>query len=131
MLREGDMPSHKDLTVWKASMDLAEEVYFATRSFPREEQFGLVSQLRRSSASIPSNIAEGSARQGKGELLQFLHYSLGSSAELETQFELARRAALLSAKQFDKLDGELFKVRQLLRGLIMSIQKGKKKNLDD
>lgn len=115
------MRSHKDLVVWQAAMDLAEAVYVSARAFPREEQYGLAAQLRGCSASIPSNIAEGAGRQGNKEFLQFLHYALGSSAELETQLELSRRVGVLSHNEFERLDKKLFGIRQLLRGLISSV----------
>ncbi|MBQ0769103.1 MAG: four helix bundle protein [Bizionia sp.] len=83
--------NHKDLEVWKTSMDLVTLIYNLTSSFPSEEKFGLVSQMRRAAVSIPSNIAEGSARKGDKELVQFLMIAMGSLAELETQYLLAVR----------------------------------------
>ncbi|WP_136669335.1 four helix bundle protein [Flavobacterium sp. H122] len=82
---------HKNLDVWKKSMDLVESIYKLTQTFPESEKFGLVSQMRRSAVSIPSNIAEGSARKGDKELIQFLYIALGSIAELETQYMIALR----------------------------------------
>ena len=73
--------THKDLDAWKESMSLVEEVYKLTESFPKEEIFGLTSQMRRAATSIPSNIAEGAARNSEKEFIQFLHVSLGSLAE--------------------------------------------------
>lgn len=77
--------THKNLEAWKASMKLAVEIYSITQSFPKDELYGITSQIRRSAVSIPSNIAEGSARQSEKETIQFLYISLGSIAELETQ----------------------------------------------
>jgi four helix bundle protein len=82
--------NHKDLDVWKESMILAKEVYHLTKGFPKEEIYGLTSQMRRCSVSIPSNIAEGAARSSDKELIQFLYISLGSLSELETQLLLSR-----------------------------------------
>ncbi len=82
--------SYKDFSAWQKSMELAILVYQYTGDFPKEEQFGLISQMRRAAVSIPSNIAEGSRRTGK-DLHHFLTISFGSGAELETQFELSRR----------------------------------------
>ena len=79
------MQTHKDLDVWKLGIDLVERVYKEAINFPKEEQFGLVSQMRRAAVSIPSNLAEGAARKGNAEFLQFLYISLGSLSELETQ----------------------------------------------
>lgn len=89
--------THKKLLAWREAMNLVESVYRDTASFPREETFGLVSQLRRAAVSIPSNIAEGAARNSSGELLQFLGITCGSVAELETQLELAVRLGYLKA----------------------------------
>lgn len=82
---------HKELDVWKKSIDLVELVYSVTSSFPSSGQYGLISQMRRAAVSISSNIAEGSARKGNKELLQFLNVALGSLAELETQYIIAIR----------------------------------------
>ena len=82
---------HKDLDVWKKGMDLVLAVYQATGEFPKEELYGLTSQVRRAAVSIPSNIAEGAARNSDKEFTQFLHITLGSLAELETQWILAER----------------------------------------
>ena len=84
------MKTHKDLDVWKLSMELVTSIYALTREFPREEIYGLTAQIRRSATSIPSNIAEGAARQGEKEFARFLYIALGSCAELETQLLIAR-----------------------------------------
>lgn len=80
--------SHKDLKVWQESMALVENIYQITKSFPSNEQFGLVAQMRRCAISIPSNIAEGAGRKGSKEFVRFLYISMGSLSELETQFEI-------------------------------------------
>ncbi|WP_413999269.1 four helix bundle protein [Flavobacterium sp. W1B] len=82
---------HKDLDVWKKSMDLVESIYKLTQKFPEVEKFGLTSQMRRAAVSIPSNIAEGAALKGNKELLQFLYIAIGSISELETQYLIAIR----------------------------------------
>src|SRR5450759_2378684 len=82
--------NHKDLEVWKESMLLAKEAYLLTKSFPKEELYGITSQIRRASVSVPSNIAEGAARSSDKEFIQFLYISLGSLSELETQLLLSR-----------------------------------------
>jgi four helix bundle protein len=86
--------SFHDLTVWRKSMDLTVAVYRITQAFPREEAFGLTSQMRRSAVSIPSNIAEGKGRLGTREFRQFLSVARGSNCELQTQLEIARRLGL-------------------------------------
>jgi four helix bundle protein len=83
------LSTHRDLAAWREAMRLVKVVYRDTASFPREELFGLTAQIRRCAISIPSNIAEGAARNSSGELLQFLGITCGSLAELETQLELS------------------------------------------
>lgn len=111
--------SHKDLVVWQKSIVLACKVYAGTRSLPRDERFGLQSQLRRAAVSIASNIAEGSARRSRAEFIQFLHISRGSLAELETQYMIANRLALIS-NSAATLE-EIAEVGRLLNGLIRSL----------
>jgi four helix bundle protein len=90
---------HKDLEVWKDSMQLAKEVYLLTKAFPKEELYGITSQIRRASVSIPSNIAEGAARNGDKEFIQFLYISLGSISELETQIILSKDLGFLKTTE--------------------------------
>lgn len=78
---------HKDLKLWQESMILVEDVYKITVDFPKEEMFGLISQIKRSVVSIPSTIAEGAGRKGKTEFIRFLYIALGSTSELETQLD--------------------------------------------
>ena len=82
--------THKDLDVWKLGIDLVKDIYILTKNFPKNEQFGMVAQMRRCAVSIPSNIAEGAARNSRKEYLQFLYISLGSMSELETQLILSK-----------------------------------------
>jgi len=79
---------YKDLHVWQKAMELAKQIYLLTSRFPSEEKFGLISQMRRAAVSIPSNIAEGQARNTTGEYVQFISHAEGSSAELDTQIRL-------------------------------------------
>lgn len=114
------MRNHRDLDVWKVSMELVRDVYALTREYPREELYALTSQVRRSAVSIPSNIAEGAARNSKREFTQFLYIALGSCAELETQLLIARDLGYASSEAiFQKLD----RIRYMLLGLIRSIQR--------
>jgi len=99
--------THRDLAAWREAMTLVELVYRDTAPFPREELFGLTTQIRKAAVSVPSNIAEGAARNTTKELVQFLGYSCGSLAELDTQLELAVRLGYLG------LDAE--SVRQMGR----------------
>jgi four helix bundle protein len=112
--------THKDLDVWKKAMDLAVEVYSLTVRFPREELYGLTSQIRRSAVSIPSNIAEGAARHSGKEFIQFLHIASGSVAELETQLLLAIKMGFISG---DHVISHIEEVRRLLLGLLRSLKK--------
>jgi len=81
--------SYRDLVVWQKSMELTKKIYMITKDFPKEEVYGLTSQIRRCAVSIPSNIAEGKGRNSDREFVRFLQISLGSLYELQTQFELA------------------------------------------
>ncbi|MDZ7608176.1 MAG: four helix bundle protein [Cyclobacteriaceae bacterium] len=94
-----DHQTHKDLDVWKLGIDLVEKVYSATSKFPKEELFGLASQMRKASISFPSNIAEGYARNGKKELIQFLYIALGSLSELETQVFIAGKLSFMDTTE--------------------------------
>jgi four helix bundle protein len=111
----GKLKTHKDLDVWQKAMELAIEVYSITKEFPREEAYGLTLQVRRSAFSIPSNIAEGAARNSKKEFVQFLYVAMGSVAELETQLILASRIGFIDHKSvFEHIE----RVRKMLLGLI-------------
>jgi four helix bundle protein len=110
---------HKELDVWKLSMDLVEEIYKITKSFPDEEKFGIISQMRRAAVSIPSNIAEGAARKSDKEFIQFLYNALGSLSELETQFQIAIR---LDFTQSNKSGGSIENCRRLILGLIRHLK---------
>ena len=112
--------THKDLDVWKKAMDLAAHVYSLTARFPKEELYGLTSQIRRSAVSIPSNIAEGAARHSRKEFIQFLHIASGSVAELETQLLLAIRMGFIPG---DSIISHVEEVRKLLLGLLRSLKK--------
>ena len=85
------MATHKNLEIWNTGINLVIEVYSVTKEFPKEEKYGLASQMRRAAVSIPSNIAEGAARKSDTEFIQFLYIALGSLNELETQTIIAHR----------------------------------------
>ena len=94
--------SYRDLRVWRAAMDLVESVYRLTKIFPREETYGLCSQMQRSAVSVPSNIAEGHAREHLKEYLHHLSIAQASLAELATQLEIAARLNYVSDKKFSQ-----------------------------
>ncbi|WNH09616.1 four helix bundle protein [Thalassobellus suaedae] len=105
---------HKDLDVWKYSMDLVEEIYSISTKFPDDERYGLTSQIRRAAISVPSNIAEVAGRKGDKELIQFISIALGSLTELETQYLIAIRLKYVA--QSHELEKLIMKVKQLLLG---------------
>ncbi len=111
------MHNFRRLAVWDRALSLTENVYAATRGFPEEERFGLVSQMRRASVSIVSNIAEGSSRATDKEVRRYLALSRGSAAELETQVIVAERVGFLEGALATRLTAEIDEVRAMLIGL--------------
>jgi four helix bundle protein len=109
----------RDLVVWQRAIALVTEVYRATQSFPSEERFGLTSQLRRASVSIPTNIAEGQGRLTRGEFRQFLGHAKGSICEVETQLIIAQSLGYMNDPQ--PLLEKLHEVARLLNGLLNSL----------
>jgi four helix bundle protein len=114
--------SYEDLVVWQKAMELVAEVYRATSQFPREEVYGLTSQLRRSAVSIPSNIAEGQGRATKGEFVQFLAHARGSLYELKTQVLIAGKLGYLSPDNESRLGSQSDEVGRILNGLLSSLR---------
>ena len=112
--------SYRDLQAWQLAMSLVEAVYALTRSFPREEMFGLTSQLRRSAASIPSHVAEGH-QHGTRAYRHYVVMALGSQAECETQLELARRLTLAEPEQIAPVIDLAARVGRVLHGLARSL----------
>lgn len=112
------MQTHKDLEVWQKSMYFVTDIYLKTNSFPKEESYGLTSQLRRCAVSIPSNIAEGSARQSNKEYIQFLYISLGSLMELDTQLIIAKNINFISEESLKELQEQIEQIGKMLNGLI-------------
>ena len=126
-MEEGGQPirSYRDLKVWQQAMDLAQVCYLKTREFPKEELYGLTSQIRRAAVSIPANIAEGNGRENRGEYIQFLRVAQGSLKELETHLLLSRRIGLTSMENLNVLLKQCDPVGKMLRALIRSLQRGK------
>jgi four helix bundle protein len=114
---------HKRLEAWKQSMDLVIEIYRTTEGFPSQEIYGLTNQIRRAAVSIPSNIAEGAARQTKKEFSNYLHMAQGSLSELDTQIELARRLGYLDAKSWSALDTRMEQIDKMISGLIRHLSR--------
>ncbi len=121
-MTEQSFQSYRDLLVWQAAMLLAEDCYRLTRSFPREEMFGLTSQIRRAASSIPANIAEGHGRENTGSFIQFLRIAQGSTKEVETHLLLSERVGLLPTDAIEPPLGRCTEVGKMLRSLIRSLQ---------
>jgi four helix bundle protein len=113
--------SYKDLVVWQKAVELVTEVYRSTAAFPKDEIYGLTSQLRRAAVSIPANIAEGQGRLTQGEFCQFLGYARGSLLELETLIQVAANLNYLHSDQSNELLRRSAEVGKILNGLLSSI----------
>ncbi|KLT68283.1 MULTISPECIES: four helix bundle protein [Flavobacterium] len=119
------MSNFRKLLIWQKSMSLITKIYISTNHFPKEEIFGLTSQIRRSSISIPSNIAEGFGRESNKEFLRFLSISIGSLFEMQTQLEIAKNIAYLNENEFNNLYEDS---REVERMLVSFIKKLKERN---
>ncbi len=117
-----EVKSYKDLLIWQKGIDLVVEVYKAVKAFPREELYALSDQIKRSSVSVPSNIAEGQARQHTTEFRQFLHVSLGSLAELDTQTIIANKLGYMSEKRLSSISNEITQLRKMMFSLISKLK---------
>lgn len=122
---ETDIRSYRDLKVWQRAMDLAELCYHVTRRFPRDEMYGMTSQIRRAAASIPANIAEGHGRNSRGEYVQFLRVAQGSLKELETHLLLAQRVGLSTERDVGEILEKTEILGKMLRALIRSVDAGR------
>jgi len=114
--------SFRDLVVWQRSMQLTVAVYQLTQGFPREEVYGLTSQIRRSAVSIPSNIAEGQGRLSTGEFRQSLGFARGSNSELQTQLEIARSLGYGDTKTIEEAEGLSNEVGKMINAILQSLQ---------
>ena len=112
--------AHRSLAAWQKSVDLVEAVYAATKSFPKEEMFGLTGQMRRAAVSVPANIAEGAARGGTKELVHFVNIASAFLSELDTHIEIARRLGYLKDDVLSKTTDE---VAGILMGLSTSLKR--------
>lgn len=116
------MKNFRDLVVWQKAHQLTLNAYRATAHFPREESFGLTSQLRRAASSVAANIAEGSGRSGQAEFARFLHVAAGSASEVEYHLLLARDLGYLIEADYARLLNELIEVKKMLAALISKIK---------
>jgi four helix bundle protein len=113
----------KELLIWQKGVVLAQGVYRLTGRFPAEERYGLATQIRRAAVSVPSNIAEGQARQGTREFMLFLSHASGSLAELETQWALAQRLCFAGARDVAPAVGLVYELQKMIAAMRQSLQK--------
>jgi len=114
--------SFRDLLVWQKAIQLSVAIYRLTKDFPREEIYGVSSQIRRAAVSVPSNIAEGHGRLGTGEYRQFLGIARGSNFELQTQLEIARALKFGKPELLDEAEGLSFEVGKMISGLLNALK---------
>jgi four helix bundle protein len=112
------MKTHKDLNVWQESITLITLIYEKSKSFPKDELFGLTSQIRRCAISIPSNIAEGAGRESNKDFIRFLFIAQGSISELDTHLIIANNLKFLSQEDYFFINEKLSEIREMLSGLI-------------
>ncbi len=122
------MGDYKKLAVWVKAHQLALASYRVTADFPREEVYGLLSQIRRAAASVPANIAEGSGRGSDNELSRFLRIAMGSAYELEYHFLLAHDLSFIDQSQYMQINNQVLEVQRMLAGLIKSLDAKKNKS---
>ena len=113
--------SYRDVKVWQKAIEFVVDIYSCTRAFPREEIYGLASQLRRAAVSVPSNIAEGKGRRTDREFLLFLHHARGSVFEVETQLTIAGRLGYITKAEVERLGNSVGEIARMLNGLINAI----------
>jgi len=116
------MHNFRKLNIWLDAIVLAKEVYKVTSNYPKEEKFGLVSQINRCSVSVPSNIAEGSSRSSNKEFSYFIKVALGSLFELETQLILSNEFGILDSQDLDKLIDKIIKLQKMLTKFLTSLE---------
>lgn len=116
------MHNFKELKVWQKAVDLAVKIYTVTKSFPTEEKFGLVSQMRRAGVSVPSNIAEACAKTSSKSFVNSLEVSLGESFELETQMIISERVGILDPETAREMESDLTEVQRMIMGLKNSLE---------
>ncbi len=117
-----EIKTYRDLIVWQKAMRLVVEVYTLTKKFPKSEQYGLTSQMRRAAVSIPSNIAEGRSRGYRKEFRQFLLNAYGSGAELETQIEIAKNLPIMNSLDYSNVNSLLMEVMKILNSIINKLK---------
>lgn len=116
------MAYFKELLVWQKSINLVTKIYKQTEKFPISEVYGLTSQLRSASVSIPSNIAEGNTRRSKADYVQFLRIARGSCSEVETQIIISKNLRFIDENSFDELSFDIIEISKMINGLINSLK---------
>ena len=117
------MKNFKELKVWQKSVELVTSIYQTTKVFPKEEQFGIINQIRRCAVSVPSNIAEGFGRNSDNDFKRFLSISKGSLYEFETQLEISYRLNYIGLSDFETLNSLAIEIDKMINGLIKSLNK--------
>jgi four helix bundle protein len=117
------MKTYREFIAWQKAMAFVTNVYKLTHTFPKEEQFGLTSQIRRSAVSVPSNFAEGFGRKGNKEFIRFIRISIGSLYECQTQLEISKNIEYLNSDDFELLFNQSKEIEALIRGLERKIEK--------
>jgi four helix bundle protein len=113
--------SFKELRIWQKGIEIVKDIYILTRKFPKEELYGLTSQMRRAAISMPSNIAEGFKRYHSKEYSQFLHITMGSAAELETQLIIAKELKMISEEELNIISEKLDHISKMISSLLNKI----------
>jgi four helix bundle protein len=116
------MHNYKELEIWKASLAICTPIYRLTKSFPDDEKFGLVSQIRRATVTVPSNIAEGSSRNSDKDFVRFLEYSLGSCREIETQILIAKDLEYANSESVAIILKELYRIMVMINNFIKKLR---------
>lgn len=117
------MHNYKELMVWRKSISLVKRVYEITQDFPNEEKFGLISQMRRSAVSIPSNIAEGCGRDTNKQTSYFFEVAFGSSCELETQLIISKELNFIVVEKYDQIIFDLDEIQKMTRSFVKKVLK--------
>jgi len=125
--KQVEIKSYRDLIVWQKSMSLVTQIYKITKLFPRDETYGLVVQIRRSSVSIPSNIAEGYGRNSTDDYIRFLRFAVSSLYEVQTQLEISMNIGYISKNDFEKLFAGSKEIERMLNSLVSKIIETKQK----
>ena len=123
------MKDFKELKVWQKAHDLTVAIYSVSRNFPKDEIYGLTSQLRRAAISVGANIAEGCGRRSDGELVRFLQIARGSASEVEYHLLLGRDLKFLSGAQHKELEGKLVEIQRMLTSLVTAVQESRSRQV--